>query len=247
MKRFKQLSVLQKAILIGICAMALEFCVLYPVTLARVGYAFRGAILTPAQTDAGTVYSGKVHGEAVSFTVDASGAATYTGGGAEFGPYTVREDASAIPAEFLRYDTPSTGVELRRGDEVIFRGCLRDNGEYRMLYDENGKLDDLSLFFSDGEQTPAAEEPTALEVLALLIDMQPEHKGQWSVGALALLICVVTAASILYADELFRWGLSFRVRDPEAAEPSDWELASRYFTWIALPMIALAMFIMGLQ
>ena len=49
------------------------------------------------------------------------------------------------------------------------------------------------------------------------------------------------------ADELFRWGLSFCVRDPEAAEPSDWELASRYFTWIALPMIALAMFIMGLQ
>ena len=75
MKRFKQLSVLQKAILIGICAMALEFCVLYPVTLARVGYAFRGAILTPAQTDVGTVYSGKVHGEKVSFTVDASGAA----------------------------------------------------------------------------------------------------------------------------------------------------------------------------
>ena len=232
MKRFKQLSVLQKAILIGICAMALVFCVLYPVTLARVGYAFRGAILTPAQTDAGTVYSGRVHGEAVSFTVDASGAATYTGGGTEFGPYTVREDASAVPAEFLRYDTPSTGVELRRGDEVIFRGCLRDNGEYRMLYDENGKLDDLSLFFSDDEQTPAAEEPTALEVLALLIDMQPEHKGQWSVGALALLICVVTAVSILYADELFRWG---------------WELASRYFTWIALPMLALAMFIMGLQ
>lgn len=247
MKRFKQLSVLQKAILIGICAMALVFCVLYPVTLSRVGYAFRGAILTPAQTDAGTVYSGKVYGEAVSFTVDASGAATYHGGGAVFGPYTVREDASAIPAEFLQYDTPSTGVELRRGDKVIFRGCLRDNGEYRMLYDENGNLDDLSVFFSDSEQTPAAEEPTALELLALLVDMQPEHKGQWSLGALGLLVCAVTAVSILYADELFRWGLSFRVRDPEDAEPSDWELASRYFTWIALPMLALVMFIMGLR
>ena len=248
MKRFRKLNILQKVILIAICAMALVFCVLYPVTLSRVGYAFRGAILTPAQTDVGSVYSGRVHSEAVSFTVDADGAATYRGGGAVYGPYTVREDASAIPAEFLQYyDMPSNGVELRRGDEVIFRGCLRDNGEYRMLYDENGKLDDLSLFFSDDEQTPAAEEPTALEVLALLIDMQPEHKGQWSVGALALLICVMTAASILYADELFRWGLSFRVRDPEAAEPSDWELASRYFTWIALPMLALAMFIMGLR
>ena len=247
MKRFTRLNGLQKAILLAICAMALVFCVLYPVTLARVGYAFRGAILTPARTDAGTVYSGRVHGEAVSFTVDASGAATCRCGGAVFGPYTVREDASAIPAEFLQYDMPATGVELRRGDAVIFRGCLRDNGEYRMLYDENGDLDDLSLSFSDSEQTTAAEEPTAFELLALLVDLQPEHKGQWALGALGLLVCAVTAASILYADELFRWDLSFRVRDPEAAEPSDWELASRYFTWIVLPMLALVMFVMGLR
>lgn len=39
-------------------------------------------------------------------------------------------------------------------------------------------MDDLSVFFSDSEQTPAAEEPTASEVLALLVDLQPEHKGQ---------------------------------------------------------------------
>ena len=248
MKRFRALSVAQKCILLAIGAMALVFCVLYPVTLSRVGFAFRGAILTPARTDAGTVYSGKVGGERVSFTVTADGAATYQADGAVYGPYTVREDASAIPAEFLQYyNMPSTGVELRRGDAVIFRGCLRNNGEYRMLYDENGDLDGLSLFFSDSEQTPAAEEPTAYEVLSLLVDMQPEHKGQWSLGALGLVVCTVTAVSILYADELFRWGLSFRVRDPESAEPSDWELASRYFTWIALPMLALAMFIMGLR
>lgn len=247
MKRFQALSTLQKGILLAIGAMALVFCVLYPVTLSRVGFAFRGAILTPARTDAGTVYSGKVGGERVSFTVTADGAATYQADGAVYGPYTVREDTSAIPAEFLLYDMPSTGVELRLGDAVIFRGCLRNNGEYRMLYDENGDLDDLSLFFSDSEQTPAAEEPTAFEVLSLLVDLQPEHKGQWSLGALGLVVCAMTAVSILYADELFRWGLSFRVRDPEGAEPSDWELASRYFTWIALPMLALAMFIMGLR
>ena len=248
MKRFRALSVAQKCILLAIGAMALVFCVLYPVTLSRVGFAFRGAILTPARTDAGTVYSGKVGGERVSFTVTADGAATYQADGAVYGPYTVREDASAIPAEFLQYyNMPSTGVELRRGDAVIFRGCLRSGGEYRMLYDENGDLDGLSLFFSDSEQTPAAEEPTAYEVLSLLVDLQPEHKGQWSLGALGLVVCAMTAVSILYADELFRWGLSFRVRDPESAEPSDWELASRYFTWIALPMLALAMFIMGLR
>ena len=247
MKRFRTLSIAQKCILLAICAMALVFCVLYPVTLSRVGFAFRGAILTPARTDAGTVYSGKVGGERVSFTVTADGAATYRAGNVVYGPYTVREDMSAVPAEFLQYDMPSTGVELRRGDAVIFRGCLRNNGEYRMLYDESGDLDGLSVFFSDSEQTPAAEEPSAYEVLSLLVDMQPEHKGQWSLGALGLVVCAVTAVSILYADELFRWGLSFRVRDPEGAEPSDWELANRYFGWIALPLLALAMFIMGLR
>ena len=47
-------------------------------------------------------------------------------------------------------------------------------------------------------------------------------------------------------DELFRWNLSFSIRHPERAEPSDWEIAGRYISWTALAVMALIAFIFGL-
>ena len=61
-----------------------------------------------------------------------------------------------------------------------------------------------------------------------------------------MFVCAVTAFSILFADELFRWDLSFRVRDVEQAEPSDWEIASRYIGWAVCLILALGIFIKGL-
>lgn len=53
--------------------------------------------------------------------------------------------------------------------------------------------------------------------------------------------------TILFADELFRFQLSFRVRDVENAEPTDWELFGRYAGWTVLPIAALVIFLLGLQ
>ena len=52
---------------------------------------------------------------------------------------------------------------------------------------------------------------------------------------------------ILFADELFRWNLAFRIRNAEDAEPSELELAGRYITWTVLPLAALAVFVIGLR
>lgn len=62
-----------------------------------------------------------------------------------------------------------------------------------------------------------------------------------------MLLCVVTLLSMLFADELFRFDLSFRVRDPDRAEPSDWEMAGRHISWTLLPVMALVVFIIGLR
>lgn len=56
----------------------------------------------------------------------------------------------------------------------------------------------------------------------------------------------MTALFILFADKLFRRNLSFRIRDAEHAEPSDFEIASRYIAWTALPIMALFLFVLGL-
>jgi len=53
--------------------------------------------------------------------------------------------------------------------------------------------------------------------------------------------------SVLFADELFRFNLAFRIRDAGRAEPSEWEIAGRYISWAVLPVVALALFIEGLR
>ena len=90
-------------------------------------------------------------------------------------------------------------------------------------------------------------EPGANNVLELLSGPRLTHKGSWWGYFAGVFICLITAASILYADELFRWGLSFSIRHPERAEPSDWEIAGRYISWTALAVMALAVFIIGLR
>ena len=66
----------------------------------------------------------------------------------------------------------------------------------------------------------------------------------WFMG---VVICVLTAVSILYVEELFRWNLSFQIRNVEKAEPSEWEIAGRYISWTLLPVLALVVFVIGLQ
>lgn len=52
---------------------------------------------------------------------------------------------------------------------------------------------------------------------------------------------------MLFADELFRFQLIFSIRNVEDAEPSEWEMMGRYIAWTVIPIMALVVFIMGLQ
>ena len=85
-------------------------------------------------------------------------------------------------------------------------------------------------------------------LLILHADGRPAltHKGTWLGWFGGVLICVIAALAMLFADELFRWNASFLVRNAEEAEPSDWEIAGRYITWTALPVMAAVIFILGL-
>ena len=51
---------------------------------------------------------------------------------------------------------------------------------------------------------------------------------------------------LLFADELFRWNLSFSIRNADRAEPSEWEIQTRYISWTVLPIMALVVFVRGL-
>ena len=78
---------------------------------------------------------------------------------------------------------------------------------------------------------------------------EPEltHKGEAYVWVAAVFICILNALTILFADELFRWDLAFRIRNTEKVEPSEWEIAGRYIGWTVMTIMALVIFVMGLQ
>ncbi len=254
MERIKALDRYQKVVLIFITAMVLVFTVVYSTTIARVGFSYKDEILVPSQENGTTVYSGKIKGKQARFTVFADKTVEFQYSDKTYGPYTAKEDETAIPEnnEFGEY---MTGVELRKGEEILFRGGMVDQVEYRWLYNEDGSLEVAGISYVTGAGIEIDEygngvdsiEPSAGAVLTLMAGPELTHKGDWIAWGAGVFICMITAISILFADELFYWNLSFRIRSAERAEPSEWEIASRYISWTILPILTLILFAIGLR
>lgn len=248
MERFKALDYRQKWIFLIMGVLVLVFSILYPVTLSRVGYSYRDAILVPHEAEGTTVYSGKIQGEAASFTVTQDKTVTFQYGDFTYGPYTVKEDPQAALESGDLADSLS-GVEIWRQDSRLFRGGvqkLEQNGW--LLYNENGTLHNIEteIIFS-GNNSAAQMEPSLATILDLAMGPELTHKGHWLPWFLGILLCVVNAVSILYADELFRFWLSFWIESPELAEPTDLEITGRYFGWGAMLIGIFVVFVIGLS
>ena len=255
MKRLQSLDLFQKGILLLVAAMSLVFSVLYPVTMSRKGFLFQDAILVPHQENGDTLYSGKLHGEEAVFTVSADGTIRFTYGETMYGPYSLREDPTAVPED---QDLPDrlTGIEIRCGEEPVFRGgyMLVNDGEDCWLFGEDNSFFDGGIFYTGSGPIYNAQgqeidpmEPSPAVLLSLFRGPDLTRKGEVQGWLLGVSLCVLTALTILFADELFRWNLSFRVREPDRAEPSEWELGCRYLEWVLLPILALTAFWMGLR
>ena len=247
MERFKTLDYRQKWIFLIMGVMVLVFSIMYPVTLSRVGYSYRDAILVPHEAEGTTVYSGKIQGEAASFTVTQDKTVTFQYGDFTYGPYTVKEDPQAAPESGDLADSLS-GVEIWRQDSRLFRGGARKLDQHGwLLYYENGEPYGLEIKITTGGNSAAQMEPSLATILDLAMGPELTHKGHWLPWFLGILLCVVNAVSILYADELFRFWLSFRIESPELVEPTDLEITGRYFGWGAMLIGIFVVFVIGLS
>ena len=253
MKRIRNLELYQKSLLVFIIGMAAVFTVLYLITLTREGFAYMDTILVPAYENDYTLYSGRIQGTQACFTVYPDKTVDFQYGDKTYGPYTAREDSSAIPRDVQMRDS-MTGVELLREDEIFFRGGVLAQGDLFWVYGEDGSTDlfDITSTANIGTVTVSQEngtvsaEPFPAAILFLMSDPEPVHKGNWLCLLGGLLLCVVAALSIVFADELFRWHLSFRIQDADQTEPSDWEMTRRRMAWTATAIVILVLFIMGL-
>ena len=254
MQRIKNLNGYQKGLLLLMLAMALVFAVVYHMTIARVGVLYQNAIFVPAEENGVTVYSGKLRGKQAEFTVSADKTVSFRCDGQTYGPYTVKEDPTARPEdEFGREGM--TGVEIRDGEELLFRGGFWQSDGSFWLRNADGSMDlGMQTYVvengvkkdSDGNIIDPAK-PSASDILRLVYGPELTHKGSWLAWFSAVFISLLNAGSILYADELFHWNLSFQIRNAETAEPSDWELMERYLSWTVLTIMLLVIYIVGLR
>ncbi len=254
MEKIKSLNYYHKGVLIFMIVMAITFWVVYSMTISRVGFEYKDTILVPSQENGNTVYSGKIKGQQARFIVSEDKTVVFQHGDKTFGPYTAKEDSTAIPKD-KEMAEDMIGVELLQEDSILFRGGVLDYGDGYWLYNEDGTLDDFGISYvtSDGIRRDEngnvidPVEPSASTILNLMNDPKLTHKGEWFAWFGTVFICVLNALLILFADELFRWNLKFRIRNADHAEPSDWEIAGRYASWTFLTIIALILFITGLQ
>ena len=153
MKKLRGLTPYQKAVLLFMLAMVLAFAVIYPLIIARVGFAYKNSILVPARAGSGMVYSGKIQGKRASFAVSADKTVLFRYGDRTYGPYAVREDPAAVPKD-PQLSESMTGVELLRGEEILFRGGVLSQGGNRLLYNSDGSIAGIGIWMTEnGSET----------------------------------------------------------------------------------------------
>ena len=254
MERFKSLDRYQKTILILLCSMVVIFTVVYAVVSTRIGFEYRDSILLPRTEGNRTIYSGVIAAEQITITVTEDKSVTFNCGEKVYGPYTVIEDPTAIP-EGENQKIYTAGIEIREGDNIYFRGGvihLSDNNF--LLYNEDGSNSDIGFYYTDSNGIKMDMDgniidfmkPSVSTILELLNEPELTSKGEWAVWFFGLFFAIFAGVSVLFADELFLLSLSLRVRDPEYAEPSDWELIGRYISWTVFTIGAFVFFIIGL-
>ncbi len=252
MKRIRNLGRYQKGILLLMAAMILLFTALYPIVLSREGFLYRNALLIPSEEDGNTVYAGKIEGQPASFTLYDDRSVQFQYGDSVYGPYTAAEAPDAL--QNLDLGDGAVGVELRCGEELVFRGGALRQGDQLWLYTEDGSVyTDIGIMTSGGfifnEEGEVIDpnEPSVSDLLMVMAGPPLTHKGSWFGWVMGVIACILTAVDILFADELFRLHMAFHISRAEDAEPSDWEIAGRYIGWTVMPVIALVLFIIGLQ
>lgn len=253
MTRWKKLNRFQQVLFLFQAVLLVVFSVLYPIFTRQTGVSYRGALLLRSVQGESTVYSGKVDGTPVSLTVSPNQTLVFQAGESIPVSYTVTEDSTAVP-EGNDMSEVLTGVEVQRDGEILFRGGWFLDGSFDYLVDQDSGtlLPTISVsvdgiqYDADGQPVERSLEPDASEVLNLVFSPTLVHRGVPWAYWIGTLLVVANAAAMFYADELFRFNLRFQIRDPERAEPSEWELCSRYVGWIVLAVSAAVVYILGL-
>ena len=258
MERIREMGKYQRGVLFLTLAMIVIFTILYPLLYPRVGfmcnndYAYSTTFLEMRQEGEVTVYEGWVEGKKLTFRIEEADTLVCYYADKTYGPFTVRRDPTAKP-NTLTNKPNLVGVEILEGEEVFFRGGVlvtdREN-MYMKLYDEEFYSYNPGEIILGNSSTVNVKtdpiKPKEATILRLLAGPKLSRAVNWWDWVSGMYFAICTVIYALFADELFRFRMSFRVSNAENLYPSDWEIASRYIGWTACAAIALYFFVKGL-
>ena len=254
MDRIRKLDKYQKTFLLALTVITVVYTVIYAVTIPRVGYLYHETVFVPEVADGTTVYSADYHGRKCRFTVS-DDTVVFEKDSLKYGPYYFREDPTAIPvgsgfAEIMK------GLEVRYNDKVIFRGgaVKVSDGQY-WVYNEDGTVPVSSSPLDEQDEVIVDEHGKVIDentlfvcgITDLMLGPELRHKGSWTAWLGCLAYCAAVAAIVIFADEIFRWNLSFMIKNHEKAQPSDWEITWRHLAWALFTIMAVYLFNLGLK
>lgn len=251
-EKWRELSLFQRVLLVILAAMILGFGVATPIMSIRKGIEYRDTMLYFTREGEVRRYAGRVDGKRTEFTVQPGGTVEYRWGEEAYGPYQVTEEPSAAPEHYM------TGLEIRQGGQMLFRGGFMD-GEWPILYGEDGEpFELLSITYgtSDGkvydsngkELTPRDLHEPGLSTVARLALREAEltHRGSFGLYLLVTLLAVFNMFQICFPGFMFRLSIMWHVRDPYAAEPSDFYVAMEKAEWVILTVVAAVLYWMAM-
>ena len=253
MERIKALNRYPKGILLLLIVMVSIFTIVYFIAFSKVGFVYHDAFLEKRSDGGDTVYTGHVNGRKLSYTVTEENAVICRYGSKTYGPYTVQKDPSAVPKSNGRAED-MVGVEIREGESILFRGGVLTIEDQMVLVDEKTGdptyditvSGDGVMYDSEGNVIEPMK-PSAYTILHLLDGPELIKGGNFWAWLGGILFAGMTAVSILFAEELFHFRMSFRVRYAELTEPTEWEMITRYAGWTLGIVATLIIFFSGLN
>ena len=185
MNRFRELDRYPKILLIVLLLLVVVFAPIYGITASRVGYLYNDEIFIPRQSEGALVYEAKVDGLDSTIIV-ALDTVIINCGDKTYGPYTLRQDPTAVPDDDLA--PYMTGIEILEKDTVFFRGGLMDSVDDFYLFNEDPSLDyAFTVTMNDGVEYDMngnpidPMEPSPYQIVSLLRGPELTHKGDWTV------------------------------------------------------------------
>lgn len=246
-EKWKEMSGSRRVLLMVLAALAAGFTLIYLILGFRRGIWYQKSFLSRTEREGNTLYAGNVQGRDTTFTVTPAGQVTLRVNEETYGPFTVTEHGTVTSGQSVYHR-----VTLTEGDKVIYEGRFpTDLGDY-WLEGETGSIrtGDGTRSGYYGRDLIYGTEGWKEQLYGLTVSLVAEppviSRVNWAFYLLGLLAIVATAATVIWEDAIYRFELSFRVRDPESVEPSDWELTGRWIGWGSGIGVSLLLFFMGL-